>query len=118
MVSHAYNPVLDIGSWYINKLFSTTMSEHREAEWAHRELLLMSEGLSTSCQTSRSSLLSFRVQTHWSWSGNLVLIAPSTKLGYVLQVLQIDWVEKSQNLSHGFGKGDHGENQGSVTRNS
>jgi hypothetical protein len=27
--------------------------------------------------------------------------------------LQIDWVGKSQNSSDGFGKGNHGENQGS-----
>jgi hypothetical protein len=31
----------------------------------------------------------------------------------VLQVLQIDWVGIYQNLSYGFGKGNHVENQGS-----
>jgi hypothetical protein len=79
-----YNPVQDIGSRYINKSFSTTISEHCKAKWklwlmVHRDLLLMSKELLTSCQTSKSSLSVLSAQIHWAWLGNLVLMAPLTK---------------------------------------
>jgi hypothetical protein len=98
MDGRAYNPVQDIGSRYTNKLFSTTMSKHCKAKWklwlmVHRDLLLMSKGLSTSCQTSKRFLSAFRAQTHWAWLGNLVLIAPLTKAWICATgaANQLDW---------------------------
>jgi hypothetical protein len=84
MVCHAYDPVQDIGSRYINKSFSTTISERRKAEWklwliVRRDLLLMSEGLLTSLQTCKSSLSALSAQIHWARLGNLVLMASMTK---------------------------------------
>jgi hypothetical protein len=93
------------------------MGERRKAKWklwlmAGRDSLLMSKGLLTSCQTSKSSLSAFRVQTQGVDKQPCANSSIEKSLDMCWKVLQIDRVGKSQNLSHGFGNGDHGENQG------
>ncbi len=118
MVSRVYNSVWDIGSRYINKSFSTTISERRKAKWklwlmVHRDLLLMSKGLLTSCQISKSSLLALSVGIHWALLGNLVPIAPLTKAWICAAGAEKKLVGRSQSSSCRFGKNNHGGNQGS-----